>query len=77
VRQQAAQFGATLCGRHLVGWKRIGAFHAGLGVVVSSGLYSSTSDFVPANPAQVEESRTGTYQEHLSFRKGDSSWLEI
>ncbi|WP_233417315.1 hypothetical protein [Halovulum marinum] len=55
-RQQAAQLGAALCGRHLVGRERIGAFHAGLGTVVSSGLYSSMSEGVPADPAQVEES---------------------
>jgi len=40
-RQQAAQFGAAFGGGHLVGRERIGTFHAGLGAVVSSGLYSS------------------------------------
>jgi len=76
-RQQAAQLGAAFCRRHLVGRERIGAFHAGLGVVVSSGLYSSMPENVPADPAQVEESPERTYQEHLSCRKGDSSWLAI
>jgi hypothetical protein len=55
-RQQAAQFGAALSGAHLVGREGIGAFHAGLGAVVSSGLYSSMSESVPADPAMVEES---------------------
>ena len=40
-RQQAAQLGAALSGAHLVGRERVRALHAGLGVVVSSGFYSS------------------------------------
>jgi hypothetical protein len=60
-RQQAAQFGPTFGGGHLVGRERIGAFHVmGLGSVVSYDLYSSASKTVPANPAEVEESRDRT-----------------
>jgi hypothetical protein len=60
-RQQAAQFGPTLGGGHLVGWERVGAFHdMGLGSVVSYDLYSPASKTVPADPAKVEESRART-----------------